>query len=213
MAGRSMPGRVFSENFDIAIRAPVLPAETTALASPLATASMAMPHAGAPALAQNGRGLVVRTDDLVGMPDLRNRLQARMLVQERPDLGLVAEIRYGRPEIWRTRAAPATTMSGASSPPIPSSAMTSGCGNPLSVAYRLQARTAMDVKRPACFDDFPAFVVPARSANMVRPRQLAAIGALHICPGIQRGRATCAHRGATGSPFSRNRHLRSDLQS
>ena len=42
-AGRSMPGMVRSENSDIAIRAPVLPAETAALALPCFTASMAMP--------------------------------------------------------------------------------------------------------------------------------------------------------------------------
>ena len=41
MAGRSIPGRVLSTNFAIAIRAPVLPAETAAAASPSFTALMA----------------------------------------------------------------------------------------------------------------------------------------------------------------------------
>ena len=41
IAGRSMPGMVLRTNFAIAMRAPVLPAETMAPASPLWTASMA----------------------------------------------------------------------------------------------------------------------------------------------------------------------------
>ena len=41
IAGRSMPGSIRSTNFDTAIRAPVLPAETTPADSPLATASTA----------------------------------------------------------------------------------------------------------------------------------------------------------------------------
>ncbi len=36
-----MPGSVFSTNFAIAIKAPVLPADTTQAACPFATASMA----------------------------------------------------------------------------------------------------------------------------------------------------------------------------
>ena len=41
IAGRSMPGNVFRTNFAIAIKAPVLPAETTPSARPSATASIA----------------------------------------------------------------------------------------------------------------------------------------------------------------------------
>ena len=41
MAGRSMPGSVFRTNFAIPMRAPVLPAETAAAASPSFTALMA----------------------------------------------------------------------------------------------------------------------------------------------------------------------------
>ena len=41
IAGRSMPGRVLRLNFDIAISAPVLPADTATSASPFLTASMA----------------------------------------------------------------------------------------------------------------------------------------------------------------------------
>ena len=41
MAGRSMPGSVFSANFAMAISAPVLPADTQASASPFFTALMA----------------------------------------------------------------------------------------------------------------------------------------------------------------------------
>ena len=41
IAGRSIPGSVFSTNFAIAISAPVLPAETTQSARPSATASIA----------------------------------------------------------------------------------------------------------------------------------------------------------------------------
>ena len=41
MAGRSIPGKVRNTNFDTAISAPVLPAETTPAASPLWTASTA----------------------------------------------------------------------------------------------------------------------------------------------------------------------------
>ena len=41
IAGRSMPGSVFSTNFAIAISAPVLPADTTPSARPSATASIA----------------------------------------------------------------------------------------------------------------------------------------------------------------------------
>ena len=42
MAGRSIPGTVFSTTFAIAMSAPVLPAETTPAASPLRTASIAL---------------------------------------------------------------------------------------------------------------------------------------------------------------------------
>ena len=41
IAGRSMPGSIFRTSRAIAIRAPVLPAETTHAALPLATASSA----------------------------------------------------------------------------------------------------------------------------------------------------------------------------
>ena len=41
MAGRSIPGMVRSDSFDIAIKAPVLPAETTALARLSRTESIA----------------------------------------------------------------------------------------------------------------------------------------------------------------------------
>ena len=41
MAGRSMPGSVFRQNFAIAIKAPVLPADTVALACPSLTAWIA----------------------------------------------------------------------------------------------------------------------------------------------------------------------------
>ena len=41
IAGRSIPGRVFSTNFAVPIRAPVLPADTQACASPDFTRSMA----------------------------------------------------------------------------------------------------------------------------------------------------------------------------
>ena len=41
IAGRSIPGSVFSTNFAIAISAPVLPAETMPQARPSATASIA----------------------------------------------------------------------------------------------------------------------------------------------------------------------------
>ncbi len=41
IAGRSMPGMVVSTSLAIAIRAPVLPAETTKSASPFCTASSA----------------------------------------------------------------------------------------------------------------------------------------------------------------------------
>ncbi len=41
MAGRSIPGRVFSTTLAMAMRAPVLPADTTPAASPSWTASMA----------------------------------------------------------------------------------------------------------------------------------------------------------------------------
>jgi hypothetical protein len=40
MAGRSIPGRVLRLNFDMAMSAPVLPAETTMSASPFFTASI-----------------------------------------------------------------------------------------------------------------------------------------------------------------------------
>ena len=41
MAGRSMPGMVFRTSLAMAIRAPVLPAETVKSASPFCTASIA----------------------------------------------------------------------------------------------------------------------------------------------------------------------------
>ncbi len=125
IAGRSAPGSGFRQNFAIAINAPVLPADTTQEASPSWTASMArrMLEFRPDLIAVEGRSLLpilssvwrtVVTADSAGCLASKGRRLASSPHMRKWTSGMRS----------RASAAPATTMSGAWSPPMASSAMT-----------------------------------------------------------------------------------------
>ncbi len=92
MAGRDMPGMVFSTKRAMAISAPVLPAETAAWASPSLHRIDGLPHAAlAAAAAQRLAGLVVHGDLDVGVADFRPGLELRLAFQKRRNPVPVAE--------------------------------------------------------------------------------------------------------------------------
>ena len=91
MAGREMPGSVFSTKRAMAISAPVLPAETAASASPRAHGIDRQPHAAlAAALAQRLAGLGVHGDEDFGVEDLGAVLELRVALQQGRDAAAVA---------------------------------------------------------------------------------------------------------------------------
>src|SRR3954453_15576080 len=106
IAGRSIWAMVLRQIFDIAMRAPVLPAETAASASPSRTAWIAShmeevrrparrgaePHGGgAPPSPHRLARLVLHAHGDVGVAKLDGVLERGLRVEKRPDDGLVAE--------------------------------------------------------------------------------------------------------------------------
>ena len=193
MAGRSMPSIILMMILAIAISAPVLPAETTQSASPWATASMAR-------RIDERRPLRSATEGLAS--SVMNSSVWRICARS-ASLGSCAKSGFNlasSPKSWncasgkrsRAMAAPFTTMAGACSPPIASSAMTSrlfkrrllpGSG----ASRRFRRRRA----------DFAAVVLAAGGTNVMRPLQLAAIGAFDVARRLQRMMRT-AHIAARG---------------
>ena len=96
MAGRSMPDMVFRQIFDIAISAPVLPAEHAGIGLPVADRLDRLPHGRlAPALAHRLARLVVHGHGHGGVADLDAVLEPGLLGDQRRDHRLVAEHQEG----------------------------------------------------------------------------------------------------------------------
>ena len=128
MAGRSMPGMVLSTSLAMAIRAPVLPAETVKSASPFCTASMRQPHAGAAPAAHGLARLVLHLHDRVGVHDARALGELRDAARDgarcAPGRRTAGS---SRRDGARARARPrARPRRGPRSPPIASSDMVRG---------------------------------------------------------------------------------------
>ena len=115
IAGRSIPASILRSNFDIAISAPVLPAETTRSASPLLHRIDREPHGGlAAAVAQRLARLVLHPHRDFGMHDSRGRLQRPALGDERRESARRCRKKGIRFRGCRAKAssAPATTTAG-----------------------------------------------------------------------------------------------------
>ena len=179
IAGRSMPGRVFSTNLAIAISAPVLPADTTPSARPSATASIASRMLDRRAGAQRQRRLGVVEHRPRRYGAARRLRQPRQLCSSGAILAFVAEqqemgvgmplaARYSAPRSdHRRRAVAAHRVEG-------------DCG---AVAHRARlwpSAAGQEVAAVSCVIDFAPAVMAAGRAQMVRPLQLAAIRALGI---------------------------------
>ena len=91
IAGRSTPGMVVSTSLAMAIRAPVLPAETTKSASPFCTASIDSHMLDPRPRRSAWLGLSAHLHHRVGVDDGGALHERRMLLQKRLDAGFVAE--------------------------------------------------------------------------------------------------------------------------
>ena len=126
-AGRSISGRVFTTILASAISAPVLPAETTPEASPLATASMAMRME----LCRPWRSAAV---GFISAEMTSGAWRSMQALAARGRRASMAPIRASSPTSrkracgWRSAASsmPSSTISGALSPPMASIARAKG---------------------------------------------------------------------------------------
>ena len=129
IAGRSIPGKVFNANFDIAINAPVFPAETAISASRFLTASIAS-HIDDLRLPERKAWL--------GLSSMRTANSACVIREADFNAGYRATSGVTRAALPKNRNsisgcrasandAPATTTSGPWSPPIASSAIRTLC--------------------------------------------------------------------------------------
>ena len=202
MAGRSIPGTVRSTTFDIAISAPVLPAETTQCALPSATASIAsrmlerLPERSAcegfasPLTASSVWCTVARRESFLCFAS-NGRILSSAPNRRKCTLG----------KRFSAICAPRTTISGAWSPPMASSAMTipsaTAVGTP-----RLQSSGVLRRNR----HHFAAVVMSARRAHVMGALHLAAVRAFNIGRGFE-GVMRAAHVAARfRGLFLRNGH-------
>ena len=212
MAGRSISGSIRSDSRAMAIRAPVLPADIKASASPAPTASIAR-----------------------RMLDLRPRRKATDGLSSAPTTSSVCTMRIRSPSTRRYRLAsgrragsspnrmkstfgrrvaakrtPRTTMRGASSPPIASTAIVilaaAMAPAPIAVGLSQSGNQSQSLHRIGGLYQFALPVMPARLANMVRQLEFAAIRALaRLGPG--EGIMGSAHVAlGAGNLFSRYGH-------
>ena len=91
IAGRSIPAIGRRMSFDIAMKAPVLPAETATSASPFCTASIASHRLEPLPRRKRLAGLVAHGNNCIGVDDARAPGKGRCLVNLGGDLRLVAE--------------------------------------------------------------------------------------------------------------------------
>jgi hypothetical protein len=127
MAGRSRSALIRRISLEIAIRAPVLPAETQAWAWPSRTASTAFHIDGALAPAQGLGRLLVHGDGLVGVTDLADGFRGRVLGQFGTSIFVAVAMQqepHRRARALAAKATPGTTMEGPWSPPMASTEMT-----------------------------------------------------------------------------------------
>ena len=206
MAGRSMPGSVLMTILDSASSAPVLPAETTPDASPPATASMARRME-----ARRTRKAAVGFMSPGILSGVCRTVQAAAARAWRFNRGIsFASSPNSRKRAagWRSAATsiPATTMSGASSPPMPSIAsVNGGAGDDIGLdaaslmprpSAATQPRSGADdaLQGLACAHHFAAVVMAAMRADVVRTAQFAAVRAVRM--GFDRQRLVAATHAA-----------------
>ncbi len=188
-----MPDMVRSASLDIAISAPVLPADIAATASPDFTRRSRCPSRSSWRGGWPGRLFLAR-DHILGMNDHGNLGQCRMRGEFRTDRRLVtdeAKLQIGI-YVSSASAAPATMTGGPPSPPIASIAIR-GAGRAFIVAD--PTGSGLDG------NDFTAIIVAARAAHMMWALQFAAIRAFLECRNRQPIMAT-AHVTLRGRGFS-----------
>ncbi len=196
MAGREIPSSVPSWNIDIAISAPVLPAEIATSASLVFTESMA----------RHIEVLRPRRSARLGFSSMRTRSGAWRMVTRSSSLARLANSalssvsspwRMNLTVGWRRteRASAATTTPGPASPPMASIETVSSRAKPasLSLSDRQRIGSGFGLR------DFAAVIVATGAAHMVRTLLLAAVRAFivagrsqtvvrptHVAPGRRR---------------------------
>ena len=213
IAGRSIPGRVFSTIFAIASSAPVLPAVTTPAAWPCATASMArrMEEVRLRRAAVGFISLAIES----GVWRSVLAAATRLCFASSGASCASSPTSRKRAVGWRSAAisSPSMTMPGAWSPPMASTASVNGSLNGSCRPWRGAPGSGPDrrLHRIAGCRHFAAVVMAAMRADVMRPLELAAVRALAVGRGRQR-LVAATHAAPRRRRFSlRNSHERTPI--